>query len=153
VVQLKRFYEKPEARLIAYLIVVALAIFLVWRGEQTRQNDIQNAKEARVALAQQVERARLRERRRDARIRTNGRAETCRAIDADHDRERARIVDGERQLYGPFRGILPLTLEQTERLHQNNVERYNEVVSTRPRYCPPRKPIKPYPSIEELGGP
>lgn len=146
-----------RGRLAAYLFLVVVCAFLVWRGETTADSDRQNEKEARAALAREVEKVRLRERRRDRRIRDNGRRQICKFVDSEHDRERARIIEGERQLFGPFRGILALTPEQIEQLHRNNRERYSEVISTRPPFCGSRAArraeIPPYPTLENLGGP
>lgn len=144
---------RNRGQLAAYLFLVAVAAFLVWRGETTADSDRENAQEARASLAREVEKVRLRERRRDRRIRDSRRDALCKFVDAEHDRERARIIEGERQLYGPFRGLLNLTIEQTEQLHRNNRERYNEVFGTRPNFCPPRSKIPPYPTLENLGGP
>lgn len=143
---------RQRQRLLAYVFVTAVFLFVAYRGEQTRDADQRHDREARAALITQERRARLDNQRRDRRIRERGRREICKFIDAEHNRERERLIEGERQIRGPFRELFPnLTDEQLARIHAQNRKRYNEVFETRPKFCPPRSKISPYPSLEELG--
>lgn len=126
----------PERRrLLAYLGVVATAAVLLARGESTRTNDNRHNREAIQRTVSGGQKARR---------------ETCRYVDAAQNRDRARIIEGERQLYGPFRDLFPnLTDQQIRQIHAQNRKNYNEVIQTRPSYCPPHKRIRPYPSLRQ----
>jgi hypothetical protein len=117
-----------NGRLVAYLLVVAMAALLVWRGETTRDDAEHRNAQARV--------------------------DVCRYIDAAQNRERFRLIEGERQILGPFRDLFPgLNDRQLRRIHRTNRRRYNQVADTRPMFCPPLKRIAPYPSLEALKSP
>ncbi len=77
----------------------------------------------------------------------------CQSIDADHNRERARIITNERLLYRvpEFHALIPTP--SSEREAYNNARRnYNGVRNSRPDFCADLvpNPVKPFPPLSEF---
>lgn len=96
--------------------------------------------------------------RADGRIRSsqsNGRAQLCHAIDGDHNRERARLIAGEKLLYAiPSFKVLVSTPDAERAAYDKARHDYYEVRKTRPPFCDfVPNPVKPFPSLKEFRHP
>lgn len=83
--------------------------------------------------------------------------ETCHFVDAEHNKARAAIVQGEVDLYGKFRNVQLFkaftdTPEHQAATHKLSMERYADVRKTRPSYCDDlaSNPVPPYPSLARI---
>jgi hypothetical protein len=83
---------------------------------------------------------------------TTGRMELCKAIDGDHNRERARILAGQKLIYrvASFR-VLVNTPEAERAAYDKAKHDYGEVRKTRPPFCRAYpNPVKKFPPISEF---
>jgi hypothetical protein len=79
----------------------------------------------------------------------------CAFVDAEHNKTRADIVRGERELYAVYAKNFSSfidTPEKRRQIHKANERNYMEVRETRPGYCADvrENPVKPYPPLSEL---
>jgi hypothetical protein len=81
------------------------------------------------------------------------RANQCKAIDDDHNRERNRIIRNERLLYAvpEFRVLIP-TKKAEDIAYRNARKTYYDVRSTRPSYCEKyhHNPVPRFPSERDF---
>jgi hypothetical protein len=78
-------------------------------------------------------------------------AETCKFIDADHDAKRTDLVTDLKRLFRPpYTATFKLSRPAAHKAYRDTKRRYDHIIDTRPKYCQPRTPIKPFPSYHEV---
>lgn len=77
--------------------------------------------------------------------------QTCKFIDADHDSKRTDlVVDLKRLFRPPYTATIHLSHRAALKSYRDTKRRYDHVIDTRPDYCPPRTPIKPFPPYRSI---
>lgn len=82
------------------------------------------------------------------------RTELCQSIDADHNRQRDDIINGQRILYRvPAFRVLVVTPNAERAAYEQARHKYDAIRRTRPDFCRAiPNPVKPFPPLQYFRG-